>query len=215
MCLCCGAEFGYEDCQPAGVQRYRRQWLESGGRWLVAETVPAGWSLEDQLRRIPAAYRGEHSESLDLLVSGGVYLQPDWAALGYRSGNTTTEGPPRETGGDDMPSGEAEIQQALLVHLTLSGGPFGSDDEVASIAELEERIVAALSEGGVGEFDGDEFGEFQCRLFMYGPSADVMADIVLPIIASAGLRMAGYALKRYGGADDASAREVSVGWQAS
>jgi len=58
--------------------------------------------------------------------------------------------------------------------------------------------------------DGNEIGEGECTLFMFGPDADkLFAAIEAPVRAS---RMAkgGTIVKRYGGPDDSNVREVLI-----
>ncbi len=53
ICACCGCEFGYEDCDPAGVRRHRESWVASGHEWFLPAERPDGWRLEDQLANVP------------------------------------------------------------------------------------------------------------------------------------------------------------------
>lgn len=56
ICDCCGVEFGYEDCFPKDVKRFREEWLKQGGFWLYPEEKPLEWSLEEQLQNISKEY---------------------------------------------------------------------------------------------------------------------------------------------------------------
>lgn len=56
ICACCGCEFGYEDCLPEGVQRHREKWITNGGTWFEPTKRPAGWTIEDQLSKVPRFY---------------------------------------------------------------------------------------------------------------------------------------------------------------
>ncbi len=57
FCPCCGVEFGYQDATPAGARRYRQQWLAGGAGWHDPKRRPDGWSAEEQLTKVPAAFR--------------------------------------------------------------------------------------------------------------------------------------------------------------
>ncbi len=57
ICPCCGVEFGYEDSNLLGIQRYRKKWLETGAKWFEPRERPDDWSLEKQLEQIPKQYR--------------------------------------------------------------------------------------------------------------------------------------------------------------
>jgi len=56
ICDCCGAEWGYEDCQPRAAKNYRQQWLSNGAKWFQPKDKPADWDLEVQLLDVPSAY---------------------------------------------------------------------------------------------------------------------------------------------------------------
>lgn len=57
LCECCGAQFGYEDVHIEGLKEYRKKWLTQGARWFDPKHKPENWSLEEQLKNIPAEYR--------------------------------------------------------------------------------------------------------------------------------------------------------------
>jgi hypothetical protein len=78
------------------------------------------------------------------------------------------------------------------------------------IEELESTLERRIASAGVGEFDGDEFGEGTCRLFMYGPDADRLYEVIESILKAAPAARGGFAIKRYGGAGDFNASEVRI-----
>ena len=57
LCICCGVQFGYEDCMPEGVKRYRKIWFDRKNKWFIPKKMPADWSLERQMKNIPEDYR--------------------------------------------------------------------------------------------------------------------------------------------------------------
>jgi hypothetical protein len=84
-----------------------------------------------------------------------------------------------------------------------------------AIRPLENEIESAISNAGVGEFDGHEFGPwvsfagwplkvqnggvpFQATLYMYGPDADKLFAAVSPILMKSELCKGGRVLIRYG-----------------
>ena len=81
-----------------------------------------------------------------------------------------------------------------------------------AVRDLERRLERAIQADAAGEFDGDEFGGNKCVLYMYGPDADRLFEIIEPILKSVPLASGGYAIKRYGEAHDSRAREVRVTW---
>lgn len=105
------------------------------------------------------------------------------------------------------------MEQAVIVHLKLDDDGFGSDEKRESINELQDELADAIDEAEAGEFDGDEFGEGECVLFMYGLDADVLFDTIKPIkpiLKKSSHAKGGFAIKRYGEASDPKAREVKV-----
>lgn len=76
--------------------------------------------------------------------------------------------------------GPAE-QHAVLVYLDGTGLP----DEVyteCDLATLEDRLHAAIARVGAGEYDGNEFGETETTLFMYGPDAEKLFSAIEPVL---------------------------------
>lgn len=101
-------------------------------------------------------------------------------------------------------------EHAVLVYLNLSDERFGTSDEREKIHDLSDRLEQAIESRNAGEFDGDEFGDGQCTLFMYGPDADVLFAAIEPVLRDSPLAAGGYAIKRFGEASDAHATEVRV-----
>lgn len=104
------------------------------------------------------------------------------------------------------------MEQAVIVHLRLSDHSFGSIEERKALLALQDQMAWAIENAAAGEFDGDEFGEGECVLYMYGPDADRLFAAIEPLLESCPLASGGYAVKRYGGAGDPDAREVRVAW---
>lgn len=104
------------------------------------------------------------------------------------------------------------MEQAVIVHLRLSDRRVGTPQEREAMYELEEQLEQAIKKASAGEFDGDEFGEGECVLFMYGPDADDLYQVIEPVLKLASLAAGGYAIKRYGDTFDLNASEVRVTW---
>lgn len=103
-----------------------------------------------------------------------------------------------------------EPQNALIVHLRLTGGKFGTASEVADCQALEDQLEKEIARAGVGEMDGNEIGEGECTLFMYGPDADRLFSAIERSLRASPLARGAWATKRYGSAEDPRAREVRV-----
>ncbi len=52
---------------------------------------------------------------------------------------------------------------------------------------IEDLLSAAVTEGGLGEFDGNEIGRGGATLFIYGPSADALFQVVAPLLQNLSL----------------------------
>lgn len=102
------------------------------------------------------------------------------------------------------------MEHAVIVHLRLDDDGFGSDEKRESINERQDDLADAIDDAEAGEFDGDEFGEGECVLYMYGPDADVLFDTIKPILKKSPHSKGGFAIKRYGEASDPKAKEVKV-----
>jgi hypothetical protein len=87
---------------------------------------------------------------------------------------------------------------AVVVHLKLSDGDMGTQEDDGPIEDLTCRIERIVEATGAGEFDGDEWGGGYCKLFIYGPDADSIAKIVLPDLLGYPARPGSYLVKRYG-----------------
>lgn len=85
-----------------------------------------------------------------------------------------------ERGGEVSPP----VQQAVLVHLKLADGAFGSDAEREAIFRLERELEQAIAAVAAGELDGNEFGDGRCTLYLYGPSAEALFRAIAPVLAS-------------------------------
>lgn len=109
---------------------------------------------------------------------------------------------------DEHQGGASE--QAVTVYLQLSDNGFGSEDEQHRIYDLSDQLAAAIDMQDAGEFDGDEFGDGSCTLFMYGPDADTLFAAVEPILRASPLAEGAYAVKRYGDVGEVNVREVPV-----
>ena len=92
----------------------------------------------------------------------------------------------------------AADEQAVIVNIRLTSGDMGNAEEHRRIAALEEQLVAAIKEAGAGEFDGDEFGNGFCTIYMYSPSADRLFTVVQPVPKKFHAPTGSYLIKRYG-----------------
>jgi hypothetical protein len=43
ICICCGAEFGFDDDTPENVSAYRKKWIDAGTPFHSPSQIPTGW----------------------------------------------------------------------------------------------------------------------------------------------------------------------------
>jgi hypothetical protein len=89
--------------------------------------------------------------------------------FGKSGAPTTRPGPPQE--------------QAVLVYLDGTSLP-DAIYEANDLETLEDRLVATLSRAGTGEFDGNEIGPTETKLFLYGPDAEALFRSVEEVLRS-------------------------------
>jgi hypothetical protein len=114
--------------------------------------------------------------------------------------------------GKELPSimSQPMYRNALLVHLKLSDNEFGTKEEFHRIEDLCDDLKVAIDAHNAGVFDGNEFGQGEATLYMYGPDADVLFSVVEPVLKGSPLTMGAWAIKRYGEIGDLDANEVRV-----
>jgi hypothetical protein len=63
------------------------------------------------------------------------------------------------------------VEQALIVTIPLSDGKSGKHDEVQRLFKLEDELMKAIEDSGVGEYDGNEIarGHSQCTPMVQVP----------------------------------------------
>jgi hypothetical protein len=106
--------------------------------------------------------------------------------------------------GISMAAGE---EKAVIVHSAL---PSVDNTELfRQLEALEDQLHAAITSAGVGEFDGNEIGQGELTLYMYGPDAEKLFTAVAPVLRRAKLTQAGVASVRLGPPGSA-AREVKL-----
>ena len=107
-----------------------------------------------------------------------------------------------------QPAAPVAGNHAVIVHFGLSDDEFGTEAERATLGDLGDRLADVVARAGVGEFDGDEFGEGEGVLYLYGPDDELLWRVVEPEVRACALRPA-FALVRPGG-PDVTARRVDL-----
>ena len=87
----------------------------------------------------------------------------------------------------------------VAVHFKLStSGQFGSSEERAMVHRFSDSLASVIEDQQIGVFDADEYGNGEGALFMYGPNADRLFEVVYPLLSTWSPLKGGYAIKRYG-----------------
>jgi hypothetical protein len=88
-------------------------------------------------------------------------------------------------------------------HAVIVKFQYGSTD-LSRLFVLEDQLIAAIENAGVGEFDGNEVATdgSDGLLYMYGPDADRLFDAVQPVLAACPFMRGAVATKRYGPPED-------------
>lgn len=89
-------------------------------------------------------------------------------------------------------------QQAVIVYAKLADHDMG-DEADDLLYELEEDLQDAIEKTGAGEFDGDEWGNGYCTMFLYGADCNRIFDAVIPLLLAKDFRQGTFLIKRYGG----------------
>jgi hypothetical protein len=89
-------------------------------------------------------------------------------------------------------------KDGVTVHFKLSDSKFGSSEERDSVHRFSDELASLIKEHQVGEFDGDEFGNGEGTLFMYGPEVDRLFEAVHSALQTWEPLRGGHVIKRYG-----------------
>lgn len=92
----------------------------------------------------------------------------------------------------------AAEEQAVIIKLKLASGAMGNEVEQKRITDLEDHLADAIKRSSTGEFDGDEYGEGFCTIYMYGPSAERLYATVQPKLKDFHAESGSYVIKRCG-----------------
>lgn len=102
--------------------------------------------------------------------------------------------------------GNEPEEQDLLVVLRLSNKQMGTAPERMAIEAFADRLEAAITEAGVGEYDGDELGGGECTLFFCGPDIDALLRVLQPLLKREPMCRGGHLVRMVAGADGAMQR---------
>jgi hypothetical protein len=99
--------------------------------------------------------------------------------------------------------------QLVRLHIPLDGKP-ATADPFAKYSQLEEVLDAAAKKAGVGSLDGNEIGEGEYTIWLYGPDATKLAEVVKSALKGKALPKGCKLFLRHGGVNDATAKEETI-----
>ncbi|MCL5995986.1 MAG: hypothetical protein M1546_08015 [Chloroflexi bacterium] len=85
----------------------------------------------------------------------------------------------------------------------------GTGEMVDALFNLEELVMSVVEEQEVGEYDGNDIGQGEFTMYMYGTDADRLLSAILPTLQTSSLAKSGYAVKRYGPPEE-GVKEIRV-----
>jgi hypothetical protein len=103
---------------------------------------------------------------------------------------------------------DVTTEHSIVIRVSPPPGPSGTATDMASIAVLEEELIAAITQGRAGEFDGSEFIENDVYFYAYGPNADQLFAAIRPILLDFPAHC--HVVLRYGSYHDSQARTTVV-----
>lgn len=100
---------------------------------------------------------------------------------------------------------------SVAEHAVIVRFGYGSPDWSAFF-EFEKVLETAVDQSGLGEYDGNELAVdgSDGTLYMYGPDADVLFQLVRPYLEGTALLKNIAVTLRYGSVDDPKAKETVV-----
>ena len=100
-------------------------------------------------------------------------------------------------------------QQLVRLHIPLKGDS-GTKEAFAKYAALEDVLDAAATKAGVGELDGNEMGEGEYTIWLYGRDATKLAEVVKSALKGRALPKGSKLFLRHGGVNDSTAKKETI-----
>jgi hypothetical protein len=116
-------------------------------------------------------------------------------------------GDPAPNDDDDETDDAVAEEQDLLVVLRLSNRLMGVHSERQAIEAFADELEQAITEAGVGEYDGDEIGGGECVLFFCGPDIDALLTVLQPLLKRSPLCRGGHLVRMVTAADGSCERQ--------
>lgn len=109
-----------------------------------------------------------------------------------------------------IPKSDGMDLHLVRLHIPVRG-EMGDDDEFDRWVALEDALGEAAEAAGLGELDGNEIGDGEFTIWLYGPDAARLAQLVKEKALDHNLPPGCRLSLRHGGVEDLGAKEESYG----
>jgi len=100
-------------------------------------------------------------------------------------------------------------EQLVRLHIPLKGTA-ATKEELDQYAKLEGELDAAVTKTSAGQLDGNEIGEGEYTIWLYGRDATKLAEVVKSALKGRTLPKGCKLFLRHGGVKDATAKEETI-----
>lgn len=100
--------------------------------------------------------------------------------------------------------------QLVRLHIPLSDGDLGTDEERRRWDDLENLLEKTVQSEGIGDLDGNEIGGGEYTMWLYGRDSTVLANRVKSVCRQQNLPTGCRLYVRHGGIDDNDAPEETI-----
>lgn len=181
--------------------RIENWWLWDGQReWRVGKLAP-------EHRNLPTREIWNDTLLIERIIEGWSPSGLDRTTDQYSRKSASADSTDRSQAPDSGDASDLGEDQAVLVRIRTPDGRFGRASDREAVSTLEDQLATEIAKHRAGQFDGDEVGDGYVTVYTYGPSADRLADLILPILQRNHLTEGSYLIKRYGAP---GAREARV-----
>ena len=102
---------------------------------------------------------------------------------------------------------ETPTEQAVIIRVPISD-QFGTEEEQQKVYALEDSLTETLQGKSVGFVDGNDFGQGEANLYLYGSDADTLFSAIRPTLRTSAMASLMQITLRYGSVNDPDPRVV-------
>jgi len=85
-----------------------------------------------------------------------------------------------------------------------------SDESRERLSEIENQLAIHFEENPIGEYDGNEIGEGQFTVWLYGADADQLAKEVQKVLGPLSVPTGSFLFLRHGSVEDENAQVQKI-----